>query len=268
MRGGAQSHLMRADDGNFYVVKFKNNPQHLRVLSNEMIATRLADKIGLTVPQVDIVEVSKWLAYNSPELTIQLAGRTLRCEAGINCGVRYLVDVNDTSVREVLNESDLARVSNLKEFAGILAFDKWTCNADGRQALYWKKKPRDQKYTAAFIDQGYCFNAGEWSFPDAPLRGVYAWNVVYSEITGWDSFEPWLSHIESIREIEVWECAQDVPAEWDGYTPELEALICTLLERRTRVRELIDDFRKSSRNPFPNWRFAVSFARGGSGAVN
>jgi hypothetical protein len=24
MRGGAQSHLMRADDGHFYVVKFKN----------------------------------------------------------------------------------------------------------------------------------------------------------------------------------------------------------------------------------------------------
>ena len=29
------------------------------------------------------------------------------------------------------------------------------------------------EYTATFIDQGYCFNAGEWTFPDSPLRGVY-----------------------------------------------------------------------------------------------
>ena len=34
MRGGAQSHLMRCDDGNYYVVKFQNNPQHRRVLVN------------------------------------------------------------------------------------------------------------------------------------------------------------------------------------------------------------------------------------------
>ncbi len=27
----------------------------------------------------------------------------------------------------------------------------------------------------------------------------------------------------------------------------------TLLERRGQVRELIDEFRRSSREPFPNW---------------
>ena len=46
MRGGAQAHLMRADDRHFYVVKFQNNPQHLRVLANELLATRLAESIG------------------------------------------------------------------------------------------------------------------------------------------------------------------------------------------------------------------------------
>jgi hypothetical protein len=28
MRGGAQAHLLECEDGNFYVVKFVNNPQH------------------------------------------------------------------------------------------------------------------------------------------------------------------------------------------------------------------------------------------------
>ena len=37
---------MRCSDGNFYVVKFRNNPQHLRVLANEFLATRLAEVRG------------------------------------------------------------------------------------------------------------------------------------------------------------------------------------------------------------------------------
>ena len=259
MRGGAQSHLMRADDNNFYVVKFKNNPQHLRVLANEMIATRLADKIGLTVPKVEIVDVSEWLAHNSPELTIQLAGRTLKCEPGISFGSRYLIDPIEGTALDVLPESMLARVKNLKEFPGILALDKWTCNANGRQAVY-TKKGRERNYTCSFVDQGYCFNAGEWNFPDAPLRGVYAWNIVYNDVTGWDSFEPWLGHIETISDTAVWQCAQDVPPEWDGCTPELECLMNTLLARRPKVRDLIDDFRRSSRNPFPHWRVSVPLA--------
>src|SRR5208337_2506709 len=55
--------------------------------------------------------------------------------------------------------------------------EKWTCNADGRQAAFWKRRG-ERKFTASFIDQGYCFNAGEWSFPDAPLRGVFGRNDV------------------------------------------------------------------------------------------
>ena len=46
MRGGAQSQLMLGADGNLWVVKFQNNPQHLRVLANELIATRIAEASG------------------------------------------------------------------------------------------------------------------------------------------------------------------------------------------------------------------------------
>jgi hypothetical protein len=45
---GAQAHLMRCSDGNYYVVKFQNNPQHHRILVNEMLGTRLASRLGLT----------------------------------------------------------------------------------------------------------------------------------------------------------------------------------------------------------------------------
>jgi len=61
MRGGAQAHLMRCDDDNYYVVKFQNNPQHKRVLVNELLGTRLARRLGLPTTPLEIVFVSQYL---------------------------------------------------------------------------------------------------------------------------------------------------------------------------------------------------------------
>ena len=114
------------------------------------------------------------------------------------------------------------------------------------------KSARERKYTASFIDFGYCFNAGEWSFHDAPLRGVYGLNDVYERIESWDDFAPWLQRIEMFPEQQLWSIADEIPCEWYGERDELQRLLERLLERRSIVRQLIEDFRTSSRNPFPN----------------
>jgi hypothetical protein len=84
-------------------------------------------------------------------------------------------------------------------------------------------------------------------------------NDVYACVTSWDSFEPWLSRIESFPESSLWPLAEEIPPEWySGASDQLERLLSRLLARRSRVRELVLDFRNSSRNPFPNWREAVN----------
>ena len=259
MRGGAQGHLMRANDGYSYVVKFQNNPQHRRVLANELLASCLAAEVGLPVPPGAIIDVDPWLISNTPDLTIQLAGRALRCQPGLQFGSRYVVDplAEAAQVFDFLPETMFGQVRNLETFAGMLAFDKWTGNANGRQAAFWKRT-RERKYTVAFIDQGYCFNAGEWSFVDAPLRGVYARNCVYAGITGWHSFEPWLSRIENLPGAAIGTIADAIPGEWYGDSDDLENLIAQLHCRRTTVRSLLEAFRTSSRAPFPHWREAAA----------
>jgi hypothetical protein len=253
MRGGAQSHLMRADDEQYYVVKFQNNPQHVRVLANEFLAARLAERVGLPVPRGEVIEVGEWLIANTPELHVQLAGQKLPCRPGLQFGSRYAVDPRVGQVFDYLPEEVLPRVRNLDAFAGVLAFDKWTCNANGRQAVFCRKA-RERNYSAAFIDFGHCFNHGEWTFPDSPLRGVYMRNAVYAGVTGWAAFEPWLQRIEEFDEKTLWQCADGIPPEWYGADWEaLERLCETLLKRRSRVRELIESFRDSSRTPFPDW---------------
>jgi hypothetical protein len=253
MRGGAQAHLMRADDGNFYVVKFQNNPQHLRVLANELLATRLAESVGLPVPVTEIVEVREWLVENTPELRMELSGLSSRCQPGLQFGARYVCDPAEGQVFDYLPESMLPKVKNLATFAGMLVADKWLGNANGRQAVFWKKTA-ERKYTATFIDQGYCFNAGEWNFPDSALRGVYARNFVYQHVSGWESFEPWLARVENLAPAAIREIAGAVPPEWTGNDwGELERLVENIVERRSKMRELISAFRNSTRQPFPAW---------------
>lgn len=177
MRGGAQSHLMFAEDGHYYVVKFQNNPQHIRVLANELLATWIAERVGLPVPIMEVIEVSQWLIENTPDLHIRTGSSSVPCQHGLALGARFVLGPLEGQVFDYLPASALDRVRNLDAFAGMLALDKWTCNTNGRQAVFWKKS-RDKKYTATFVDQGYCFNAGEWSYPDSPLRGVYPRNEV------------------------------------------------------------------------------------------
>ena len=254
MRGGAQSQLMLGADGNLWVVKFKNNPQHLRVLANELIATRIAEAVGLSVPKTDVVEVSEWLIANSAEMVVDLGrGVRERCAGGLQFGSRFVGGLMPGQVVDYLPEPQMEEVRNLAEFAGMLAVDKWTGNCNGRQAVF-ERRPRERKYRATFIDQGYCFNAGDWTFPDAPLRGVFARNQVYAGVRGWESFEPWLSRVEEFSGDILWKVAEEIPPEWyGGDLMEMEALVERLLTRRSRIRELVEEFGRSGREPFPKW---------------
>lgn len=253
MRGGAQSHLMLGGDGVPYVVKFQNNPQDLRVLVNEWLATHLARIVGLPAPPCEVVEVTSWLVENSGELNIRVGERIEPCMAGLHFGSQFIGGLLPGKSFDYLPEPQLLDVRNLKDFAGMLAFDKWTGNSNGRQAVFHRKQ-RERKYTATFIDHGFCFGAGEWVFHDAPLRGVFARNTVYAGITGWEDFEPWMTRIREIPVDRIWQIAEQIPPEWyKADVDALEKLVEEVYARRERIPEWIRAFRESSREPFPNW---------------
>lgn len=264
MRGGAQSHLLRCshraesgevrDDG-YFVVKFRNNPQHVRILANELLAARLADLVGLPVPHVEQVEVPEELIAGTPALCVELPGGSEPCVWGRQVGSKFPGDPRYTAVFDWIPDQTLDRVSNLDAFWGALVFDQWVCNTDGRQTVFYRQ-PGQQQYKALLIDQGFCFNDGEWNFPDAPLRGLYLRRRVYLGVTGWPTLEKWLQPIELMDPAMMERIFQDVPPEWCGEDWEagLEDLYNRLLRRRQRLRDLLTAVRKSSANPFPFWK--------------
>ena len=260
MRGGAQSHLMRCSDGEYYVVKFQNNPQHRRILVNELLGTKLAARLGLPTVPVAIVEVPEELILLTPELAMELPRSRIPCLPGLQFGSRYPGDPRRLTLHDFLPDEQLREVENLHDFAGMLVFDKWTCNTNGRQTVFFSGKNQAgeggrTRYVTRMIDQGFCFNAGEWDFPDAPLRGLYARNRVYEGVTGMNSFAPWLERLESkMSERVLDEISREIPPSW--YEDDYDALL-RLLERlhrrRPRVPDLILEAKKSNRQPFPNW---------------
>ena len=255
MRGGAQAHLLRCSDGGFYVVKFQNNPQGLRILVNELLATKLARRLGLPAAEPAVIEVRQELIAQTEDMVIQLARGRTPLKPGLQFGSRYPGQPAETVVYDFLPDEPLRAVRNLSDFCGMLVFDKWTCNTNGRQSIFFRA-PGEPHYQAQMIDQGFCFNAGEWNFPDAPLRGLYARHRVYESARGLDSFEPWLERLESRMTAGVLgECAGEIPPEWyDFDTQALEALLAHLMRRRVLARELLVSAWKSSAQPFPNWK--------------
>src|SRR5258708_19275536 len=259
MRGGSQAHLMRCSDGNYYVVKFQNNPQHRRVLVNELLGTRLAALIGLPTTAVAIIEVDAELSRLTTDLhfempTTRYYWTRIPCQPGLQFGSRYPGDPHQLTLFDFLPAKQVLGMRNLRDFMGMLVFDLWTCNTDPRQVLFGRQEI-GTPYRAWMIDQGFCFNGGAWNFPDKPRRSLYARNVVYEQLQGIESFEPWLAKLESeIGPQVLLAIAETIPPEWYAFDSEaLHRLLAQLNSRRGRERELLRSARRSSAHFFPNW---------------
>ena len=271
MRGGANAHLLLCDDDEHYVVKFRNNPQHSRILVNELICSVLLEYLQIPTPGWAIVNVPESLIAVTPELVMDAGAHTRRCEAGLHFGSRFPVDPARRAVYDYLPVSLLRLLLNADSFLGIAAFDKWVSNANGRQAIFFRDRasrwmtpngekngrvvpPRSLVYVVNMIDHGFAFNAQNWTFTDAPERGLYTRREVYESVTGFESFEPWLDRIVHCSPDILDDAYKRVPPEWFGSDWDaLEGLLEELHRRRKGVPELLWSAKHDTRDPFPNW---------------
>lgn len=260
MRGGTQAQLLRCADGGYYVVKFQNNPQGMRVLANDLLGTLLAAQLGLPVPLPAVVDVSREIVGNSEGMVIQLQRGYVPCRVGLCFGSRFPSDENCregsglAEVCDFVSDAQTRASENARDFAGMLVFDKWTCNTDDRQAVFCRQG-NHRSYRAMMIDEGKCFNGMQWDFPDSPLRGLYRSRTVYTGYRGFDSFEPWLGRLETGMSADVLQRAgRDIPHEWYGGDVDALARLLNMLDRRRKeVRDLLWSLLKASPESFPNW---------------
>src|SRR6266446_1161253 len=117
LRGGSQSHLLRASDGACYVTKFQNNPQHVRILANEMFATNLGQWLGLPMPRVEVIDVSNWLIQHTDDLRVEVGRAAIPCSSGKQLASLYAGDKIEATLFDYLPDATLKNVVNLDDFA-------------------------------------------------------------------------------------------------------------------------------------------------------
>lgn len=260
MRGGAQAHLLEADDGHWYVVKFRNNPQHRRILVNELICAEFLRYLKIATPETALIQISPEFLAANPEVHITLGGRSVGVEPGWHFGSRYPGDPARTAVYDFLPDSLLPQVVNLEDFRAMLVFDKWVANADGRQCVFYRAMVRRQEggrpgFVARMIDHGFAFNGPNWDFPESALIGLYARRLVYEPVRTLDDFQPWLDQVTHFPEEVIDQAWKRVPPNWmEGEEEALEQLLVQLYERRKRLPDLIAASRGARTDPFPNWK--------------
>jgi hypothetical protein len=265
MRGGAQAHLLECDDGHFYVAKFRNNPQHRRILVNEWVATVFLNYLQISTPVTAIVNVTADFIAANAEVHIQLGSRYEAIEAGCHFGSRYPGDPAKVLVYDFVPDPLLDKVVNRNEFLGVLAFDKWIGNGDARQSIFFRtplqkvlRSARDvrqkQGFVAQMIDNGYVFNGPCWTFMDSPLNGLYFRPSVYTNVRSFEDFEPWLGRVVHFPDEIIDYVLKQIPPEWvEGDEAALETMLTKLMSRRNRVPELIHACQRGRCNPFPDW---------------
>lgn len=264
MRGGAQAHLLETEDGGFYVVKFTGNPQHRRVLVNEWIASVILKYLQIASPDVSLIEITPDFLTKNSEVSLRLGQRQIQVETGWHFGSRYPGDPALISVYDFLPDALLAQLHNLQDFAGCFVFDKWTCNADGRQSVFHRAEtktlgagssPRRRGFRALMIDHGFIFNGPHWDFPDSPVQGIYPRRAVYDHVTSLDSFQPWLDRVRYFPEQVIDEAMRQIPPQWiTGEDIQLEQMLEKLMRRCRYIVDLVNDARAAKTNPFANWK--------------
>lgn len=265
MRGGAQAHLIEAETGDFYVVKFINNPQHRRILVNEWLAGVFLRYLQIHTPDNAAVELTPEFIEENPDLYLTIGPRREAVPPGIHFGSRLSVHPERVAIYDFLPDKLLDKVENLADFLGVLVFDKWVGNADSRQAVFFRA--RGKKWTpikgeggsktgfyAQMIDHGFAFSGSNWQFQDSPLQGLYFRTSVYREVSSLDSFQPWLSMVESFPTEVLDQASRELPQVWmedDG--DQMEAMLERLVKRRTQVARLLEEIRDKRASAFPNW---------------
>jgi hypothetical protein len=266
MRGGAQAHLIEADDGAFYIVKFVNNPQHRRILVNEAIASAILSHLQISAPQSRIVSLSPAFLAENPDVGIQLGTRKVAAEPGWHFGSRHPGNPQTMAIYDFIPDALLSQVANSDQFRAVLVFDRWVANADGRQSVFFRAQlndwlahpgvpPRKMGFLVSMIDHGFAFNGPHWDLPDSAITGLYPRRMVYETVQSLDDFEPWLSRVRNFPEDIISRALGQLPPQWVATDePALNKLMEALLRRRKRIPELIQECRNSPGNPFPRWK--------------
>jgi hypothetical protein len=243
LRGGSQAHLVKGSDGHTYVAKFAGNPQGNRTLINECIAYSLFKRVGISVPPMRLLRLSRDV-INKASLHFQAGSHRVPVLPGLHLGSRCPADPATTAIFDFLPRKLLHNVVNVDDFAKAFLIDKLLGQTDSRQCIFLRERGHGKDhlaFRAYMIDHGGAFAGTKWAFEDSPLHGLSFDRSVYSLIDMHCVCQQALKIIREVSEAQLYASAADIPMEWfaDENHDSLERLLSEVVGRIARIDSLL-----------------------------
>jgi hypothetical protein len=207
LRGGSQPVLVRASDGELYVVKFANNLQGSNVLFNECAGNLLYRACGLPVPEWKVLKVDASFLDRNPACWIETEHGRRRPEEGFCYGTRYL----GGRVLEVLPGSSMSRIENRACFWLAWMIDICAGHTDNRQALFVENSKGGLH--AVFVDHGHLLGGPRGEQEPNDLASRYLDLRIYEHVS-LRSLQLIKRFVTTIDFEGLWLQVQDLPMEW------------------------------------------------------
>ena len=156
MRGVTRADLVNTDGG-LYVVKWKQNPVHRRVLINSLVGAELLRRMDIATPEWALI------CADAEFCRSQLPG----LQPGLHFGLLRPGDATTSSVYDSLPSALAGRIINRADFVRAMVFDCWVDNAHQRQSIF---TPLSTDYYGQMVGNGHIlgFRRGAWSFSSQP----------------------------------------------------------------------------------------------------
>jgi hypothetical protein len=237
MKGGAQSILVRANDGKYYVVKMMGNPQGANTLANELLGSLIAKSVGLPVAEGKGLYLSDSFIDSDPDLWFHLDSERRRPNKGLHFGSLLVGQLSgQRRPTEYISPSRVNMITNREAFLGMYLLDVWANHQDNRQAIL-RRGLNDSTQEVFFIDHGHMFGGLTWDFKERPGVAFHLERAVYCDLWQDEQIASWISHFRTvIPEVLSW-VASAVPTEW--YNGDLSRLLGGLTERLDCLPELV-----------------------------
>jgi len=242
MRGGSQSALVDTDQG-FYVVKWRENPQHRRILINEVVCAELLKRLGVASPGWAYVHADRDFIERNPEIRIQHQHRSTAIEPGWHFGSRFPVDPDHESVYDFLPSNLIDKVANRWDFLKVFVFDVWVDNHDSRQAIFFRAPKRG--FQVEMIDHGHAlgFDGVDWRFNSSSVRRRYPGaSGIYASAQSAQHYSRAIAAIQELTRDDLTQLLELLPPEWIGDDKGLlSRQFDRLIDRARRLIELVAD---------------------------
>jgi len=210
LRGGTQAVLAEASDGHMYVVKFNNNLQGANLPFNESAGTELYRALNLPTPAWMPVMVTNTFLDKYPACRVQTSEDSIRPEAGLCFGSRYLGESGDRML-EILPGGSFKRVRNHANFWLAWLVDICAGHTDNRQAIFMEDEAG--WLNAVFLDHGHMFGGPQGDEQRHFLASRYLDPRVYQDLTP-QAFNEFRSTIQSLDTEKIWHEIHCAPGEW------------------------------------------------------